>query len=37
MMLALRRPSEATHRIVGAGLGLMWVWTGAACLSISRA
>lgn len=30
MVLALLRPTHWTHRIVGAGLGLMWVWTGIA-------
>lgn len=30
MVLALLRPTRWTHRIVGAGLGLMWIWTGAA-------
>jgi len=30
MVLALLRPTVWTHRIVGAGLGLMWVWTGVA-------
>jgi hypothetical protein len=30
MVLALLRPTRWTHRIVGAGLGLMWVWTGVA-------
>jgi len=28
MVLALLRPTRWTHRIIGAGLGLMWVWTG---------
>jgi hypothetical protein len=30
MVLALLRPSAASNRIVGVGLGLMWVWTGVA-------
>lgn len=30
MVLALLRPNRRSHRIVGAGLGLMWVWTGVA-------
>jgi Family of unknown function (DUF6064) len=30
MVLALLRPTRWTQRIVGAGLGLMWVWTGVA-------
>ncbi len=28
MVLTLLRPTRWTHRIIGAGLGLMWVWTG---------
>jgi Family of unknown function (DUF6064) len=28
MVVALLRPTRWTHRIVGVGLGLMWVWTG---------
>ena len=30
MVLALLRPTRWTHRIVGAGLALMWIWTGVA-------
>jgi hypothetical protein len=30
MVLALLRPTRWTRLIVGAGLGLMWVWTGVA-------
>jgi hypothetical protein len=30
MVLTLVRTTRWTHRIVGAGLGLMWVWTGVA-------
>ncbi len=30
MVLALLRPHRLSHRMVGAGLGLMWVWTGVA-------
>jgi hypothetical protein len=30
MVLALLQPTRWTHRIVGAGLALMWVWTGVA-------
>ena len=30
MVLALLRPTRLGHRMVGAGLGLMWVWTGVA-------
>ena len=30
IVLALLRPSAASNRIVGVGLGLMWVWTGVA-------
>jgi hypothetical protein len=30
MVLALLRPTRWTHRLVGAGLALMWVWTGVA-------
>lgn len=30
MLLALRRPSVAGERLVGAGLALMWAWTGVA-------
>jgi hypothetical protein len=30
MVLALLRPHRWTHRIIGAGLALMWIWTGVA-------
>jgi Family of unknown function (DUF6064) len=30
MVLALLRPHRQSHRMVGAGLGLMWIWTGVA-------
>ena len=30
MVVALLRPSGLSHPVVGAGLGLMWVWTGLA-------
>jgi hypothetical protein len=30
MVLALLRPSRRSDRVVGAGLALMWVWTGLA-------
>ena len=30
MVLALLRPTRWSHRIVGAALGLMWIWTGVA-------
>jgi Family of unknown function (DUF6064) len=30
MLVALRRPSLQSDRVIGAGLGLMWLWTGVA-------
>jgi Family of unknown function (DUF6064) len=30
MLVALLRPSVQGHRVIGAGLGLMWLWTGVA-------
>lgn len=30
MLVALLRPSGLSHQVVGAGLGLMWLWTGVA-------
>jgi hypothetical protein len=29
-VLALLRPSRRSHGFVGAGLALMWIWTGLA-------
>jgi hypothetical protein len=28
MVVALLRPSGQSHRVIGVGLGLMWLWTG---------